>query len=443
MTSFQSIGPLFTDLYELTMAAGYFDHGMTEEATFSVFIRPGGKNQRPFYIAAGLEDVLRALEQYRFSETDIAYLESTGLFSGDFLTCLSKFRFSGDVDAMPEGTVFFANEPILEVTAPVMAAQLLETFILNTIGFQTMIATKAARCVLAAQGRSLMDFSLRRTHGFDSGMKVARNSYLAGFAGTSNVLAGEKYNIPLSGTMAHSFVTAFGRESDAFAAFAHTFPDQSIFLIDTYDTLKGAQTAVEVSRTMRQAGRKLLGVRLDSGDLVDLSRKVRCILDEGGQADVKIFASGDLDEYRIQDIILQGAKIDAFGVGTRMGVSADAPSLEIVYKMVRLGDRNVRKMSSGKETLGGRKQVFRKVSPDGDYLQDIIAAREERIPDAHPLLEAAMKGGRRMTSPATSLKDIRIRAEKNLSLLGESYRRITSPEAFPVELSNRLKSIQK
>ena len=288
-----------------------------------------------------------------------------------------------------------------------------------------------------------MDFSLRRTHGFDSGMKVARSSYLAGFAGTSNVLAGEKYGIPLSGTMAHSFVTSFGREADAIYRICSYFPGPFHFSDRYLRYVEGRPDGRRGVSDNEAGGRKLLGVRLDSGDLVDLSRKVRRILDEGGQQDVKIFASGDLDEYRIEDILARDAKIDAFGVGTRMGVSADAPSLEIVYKMVRLGDRNVRKMSSGKETLGGRKQVFRKVSPDGGYLKDIIAAKEERIPDAHPLLEAAMKSGQRTAPHATSLEEIRATTRKNLGLLGENYKRITSPKAFPVELSSRLEAIQE
>ena len=443
MIPFEHIGPLFTDLYELTMAAGYFEHGITGEAVFSLFIRPGGKNKRSFFIAAGLEDVLEALEKYRFSGADLSYLESTGMFSGKVLSGLSRLRFTGDVLAMPEGTVFFPNEPILEVTAPIMEAQLLESFILNTVGFQTMIATKAARCVLAAEGRPLLDFSLRRTHGFDSSLKVARSSYLAGFAGTSNVLAGKRFGIPISGTMAHSFVTAFDGEADAFTAFSKTFPNHSIFLIDTYDTLKGAAVAVQVARTMNQEGRKLLGVRLDSGDRVDLSRKVRRILDEGQQQDVKIFASGDLDEYTIEESIRQGAKIDAFGVGTRMGVSADAPYLDIVYKMVQIGDRNVRKLSTGKETLGGRKQVFRNFSPNGEFLDDMIGIREEHIPDAHPLLETVMRSGHRTGPASGSLEEIRKKTAENLSRLNEKYKRLTYPEVFPVSLSSELKAIQK
>jgi len=442
MIPFEHIGPLFTDLYELTMAGGYFEQGMTGEATFSLFVRAGGNTTRAFYVAAGLEDVLQVLENYRFSAGDIAYLKSTGMFTGGFLECLSGFRFTGEVEAMPEGTIFFPDEPILEVTAPIMEAQLLESFILNTVGFQTMIATKAARCVLAADGRPLMDFSLRRTHGFDSSLKVARSSYLAGFAGTSNVLAGKIFGIPLSGTMAHSFVTAFDREADAFAAFAKTFPNHSIFLIDTYDTLKGAETAVQVAGAMSRAGRRLLGVRLDSGDMAALSRRVRSILDEGGHPEVKIFASGDLDEYRIRDIIEQGAKVDAFGVGTRMGVSADAPYLDIVYKLVQMGDRGVRKLSSGKKTLAGKKQVFRKMSAGGEFEKDFIGLREERIPGTRPLLEPVITDGRRTAPGGAALEGIRNKIAENLGRLEEKYKRLESPGTFPVELSSRLRSIQ-
>ena len=276
MTANHLLGPLFTDLYELTMAAGYFNRRLLSAATFSLFIRdyPPG---RKYFVAAGLQDALEELESLRFSSEELAFLRETGLFSSDFLSFLKKFRFTGSVFAMPEGSIFFANEPILEVTAPLIEAQIVETFLLNTVGFQTMIASKAARCVHVAAGRPLIDFSLRRTQGHDAGMKVARSTYLAGFAGTSNVLAGREYGIPLSGTMAHSFVQAFGSELEAFSAFAETFPDSSVFLIDTYDTIAGAHEAVKIALEMKKKGHALLGVRLDSGDMVRLSREVRKI----------------------------------------------------------------------------------------------------------------------------------------------------------------------
>jgi len=335
-------GPLFTDLYELTMAAGYYKHRIASKATFSLFIRDYPPN-RNYFVAVGLEDVLHELESFHFSKSDIDYLKTTKLFSQDFISYLKTLRFSGNIHALPEGTIFFANEPILEVTAPVVEAQILETFILNTIGFSTMIASKAARCVHAAKGRPLIDFSLRRTHEKDAGMKVARSTYIAGFNATSNVLAGKTYGIPISGTMAHSYISAFDSELDAFSAYSDTFPENSIFLVDTYDTIEGAHNAVKVAKKMEEKGHFLTGVRLDSGDMVMLSKKVRKILDEAGLLNVKIFASSGFDEFKIADCISKGAKIDAFGVGTKVGVSADAPYLDIVYKIVRFKDRDTRK----------------------------------------------------------------------------------------------------
>jgi nicotinate phosphoribosyltransferase len=271
---------------------------------------------------------------------------------------------------------------------------------------------------------------------------VARSAFLAGFAGTSNVLAGKQYGIPVSGTMAHSFVTAFDNEADSFTAFAKTFPDHSIFLIDTYDTLKGAETAVRVARTMNQNGRQLRGVRLDSGDMTELSRRVRAILDQGGQKEVKIFASGNLDEYAIEKMILDGAQIDAFGIGTKMGVSADAPYLDIVYKLVKLGDRNVKKLSPGKMTLAGKKEVFRKVSPEGRFLEDVIGIREEELPYARPLLDQVMSGGKRIKAAPPDLEEIRRYALEGLKHLDDRYKRLSSPDIYPIHYSNALKALQ-
>jgi len=378
MTELHRAGPLFTDLYELTMAASYFAHRIFSTATFSLFIR-GNYLKRNFFVAAGLEDVLNELEIFRFSEKDITYLQTSGAFSKDFLSYLAGLRFSGKIFAMPEGTIFFANEPVLEVTAPIIEAQLIETFLLNTIGFQSMIASKAARCVHVAGNRPLIDFSLRRTQGQDAGHKVARSTYIAGFVATSNVLAGQIYGIPISGTMAHSYIEAFSGDLAAFSAYSETFPDTSIFLIDTYNTIDGAKHAVTVAKQMKENGHSLIGVRLDSGDMVDLSQKVRKIFDDAGLSDVKIFASSGFDEFKIAEVISKGAKIDAFGVGTKVGVSADAPYLDAVYKMVRFKNRDVRKLSPGKITLAGEKQVFRKSDPNGRYLEDIIGLRGDII----------------------------------------------------------------
>ena len=441
MITTHRIGPLFTDLYELTMAASYYAHRVFSQATFSLFIR-GNHLKRNFFVAAGLEDVLNELTEFHFSEQDLQYLETTGLFSDDFISYLSHLRFSGEVHAMSEGTIFFADEPILEITAPIIEAQLIETFVLNTIGLQSMITSKAARCVHAAQGRPLVDFALRRTQGQDAGIKVARCTYLAGFASTSNVLAGKIYGIPISGTMAHSYIEAFDSELDAFLAFAETFPENSILLIDTYDTIEGAKNAVKVAKEMKKRGQALIGVRLDSGNMTDLSQKVRKIFDEDGFFDVKIYASSGFDEFKIAKVIAEGAKIDAFGVGTKVGVSADAPYLDIVYKMTRYKDRDVKKLSPGKITLAGEKQVFRKSDQNGRYLEDIIGLRGETIPGGEPLLEKVMEDGK-LLRPDPSLQDIRDRFKTNFCLLDEKYKSIHDTVIYPVRLSQRLEHLQK
>ena len=441
MTKAHRAGPLFTDLYELTMAASYFAHQVFSTATFSLFIRENYL-KRNFFVAAGLENVLNELAAFRFSEQDITYLQSTSFFSKDFLSYLAGLRFSGNIFAMPEGTIFFANEPVLEVTAPIIEAQLIETFLLNTIGFQSMIASKAARCVHIAVNRPLIDFSLRRTQGQDAGNKVARSTYLAGFAATSNVLAGQMYGIPISGTMAHSYIEAFSGDLAAFSAYSETFPDNSIFLIDTYNTIDGAKHAVTVAKQMKQKGHSLIGVRLDSGDMVDLSQKVRKIFDDAGLSDVKIFASSGFDEFKIAKVIAEGAKIDAFGVGTKVGVSADAPYLDVVYKMVHFKDRDVRKLSPGKITLAGEKQVFRKSDPNGRYMEDIIGLRDDIVDQGTPLLKKVMENGE-LLQPHPPLQAIQKSFKKNFALLDDRYKSILEYNAYPVKLSKHLKMLQE
>src|SRR3989344_3746206 len=326
---------LLTDLYELTMCASYFDNKIKDTATFDLFIRQLPKN-RAYFIAAGLEDCLNYLKNLKFTDKHIKFLESKKIFKSDFLDYLKNFRFKGDVHALPEGTVFFPNEPIISVTAPIIEAQLVETFLLNAINLQTTIATKASRVVNAARQKPVVDFSLRRTQGTDAGMKVARSSYIAGCIGTSNVLAGMKYNIPIYGTMAHSFVMAFENEEKSFEAYAKSFPDSSTLLVDTYDTLKGIEKACKIARKLESKGHKLKAIRLDSGDLISLSKSARKILDSNKLGYVDIFASGNLDEYKIEELLSKGAKIDAFGVGTSMGVSKDAPYCDVVYKLTEL-----------------------------------------------------------------------------------------------------------
>ncbi len=429
------IGPLFADLYQLTMAAAYFQKGMQGNATFSLFVRES--EVRNFFVAAGLDAVLNELAFFRFSEGEIDYLKETGLFSDSFLSFLKKVRFKGNIFAMPEGSIFFPDEPLLEVTAHIVEAQIIETFLLNTIGSQTLFASKGARCIHAADGRPLVDFSLRRTQGQDAGLNVARSTYISGFSGTSNLLAGQRYGIPVSGTMAHSYISAFEHEIDAFRTYAAIFPEHSVFLIDTYDTIEGARQAVRVGLEMRKQGHSLKGVRLDSGDMIDLSCRVRELLDNAGLSDVKIYASSGFDEFKIHELLAKGACIDAFGVGTKVGVSADAPYLDIVYKLVKINDRLVRKLSSGKQTLAGEKQVFRKYDAQGKFVEDIIGLKNETIDGATPLLSAVMQQGKRVDMHST-LKDIQVFFKSNFSALPDHYKSIHKRHRYPVHLSGQL-----
>ena len=433
-------GPLFTDLYELTMAAGYFDRRRHDPATFSLFVRPHPR--RGYFVAAGLDAVAEALTRFRFNGEEIDWLADTGRFKDDFLEHLAHLQFSGDLLAMAEGEVFFPGEPVAEVTAPLIEAQLLETYLINGVGVSSMLATKASRCVHAAGGRPVVDFSLRRTQGTHAGMTVARASYLAGFAGTSNVLAGKTWGIPLSGTMAHSFVTAFESEMDAFDAYARLFPDNAVLLIDTYDTIEGAKNAAAVGRRMAARGEQLAGVRLDSGDMIRLSRDVRRILDDAGLTEAKIFASSGFDEYSLKELIDGGARIDAFGVGTRMGTSADAPYLDMVYKMVRIGDRNVRKQSEGKTTLAGAKQVFRKLDTDGRFVEDLLGVRDESPEGYTALLQPVIQNGAQLAPPPT-LGEIRDRFADTFKRLDARYKRFEDPAEYPVRLSERLVDLQR
>jgi nicotinate phosphoribosyltransferase len=431
---------LLTDLYELTMAQSYFQHRRVESATFSLFIRSYPPD-RSYFVSAGLEDVLAYLRDFAFDAGGLEFLRATGLFTGPFLDFLAGLRFSGEVWAIPEGRLFFKDEPVLEVTAPIIEAQLVETFILNQINLQSLIATKAARCVYAARGRGVVDFSLRRTHGIDAGMKVARSSYLAGFAGTSNVLAGKRYGIPMVGTMAHSFVSSFPSEIEAFRSFVASFPENSTLLIDTYDTIEGAQNAVEVAREMAARGQRLRGVRIDSGDLALLALEVRRILDRAGLHDVKIVGSGGLDEYDLESFSKQGIPYDSYGVGTRMGVSADAPWFDIAYKLVEFADRPVLKLSTGKVSWPGKKQVFRFTDDKGRPVKDLIALRDECFPEAAPLLEKVMEKGEIIGRPA-SLRESRERFAEEFKRLDDAHKAIRNPSLYGVELSCELNSLR-
>ncbi len=432
---------LLTDLYQLTMAQSYCQSKKCEPATFSLFVRSYPPN-RGFFVSAGLQDVLDFLQSFAFEREDIDYLHSTRMFSSDFLDFLKGLRFTGEVWAIPEGRLFFREEPMLEITAPIIEAQIVETFVLNQTNLQALIATKAARCVHAARGRAVVDFSLRRTHGIDAGMKVARSSYLAGFSGTSNVLAGKRYDIPTVGTMAHSFVTSFEREIDAFRSFVTSFPDNSILLIDTYDTLAGARKAVEVAREMAHKGQRLRGVRIDSGDLASLAKEVRRIFADAGLTDVKIIGSGGLDEYDLAALADANAPYDSYGVGTRMGVSADAPWFDTAYKLVEYNGRQVLKLSTGKASSPGKKQIFRFTGQQGRLLKDVIALRHEEFPGAEPLLKKVMEKGR-IKESYPALKEIREKFLDEFSRLDERIKAIRSPANYPVELSPRLKHLKE
>jgi len=432
---------LLTDLYELTMTACYYEHSMFEPATFSLFIR-GYPLSRRYFVSAGLADVLSYLENFKFSSDDLEYLEKKNLFKPKFLSYLEKLRFKGDVYALPEGRLFFANEPLLEVTAPVIEAQIIETFIINTINLQSMIATKASRCIHSAWPRKLVDFSLRRTQGIDAGLKVARASFIGGFFGTSNVLAGKTYGIPIFGTMAHSFISSFEEEVDAFRAFAKTFPKNTILLVDTYDTLSGARRATEIGREMLQRGEKFKGVRLDSGDIASLSKKVRNILQKSGFKEAMIFASGGFDEYKIQKVLRQGGDIDSFGVGTKMGVSADAPYTDMAYKLVKYTGRPVMKFSPGKATLAGEKQIFRFLGPEGKLKRDIIGLRDDEIKGGEPLLKQVMKRGK-TAFKMPSLPEVQKVFFDEFFKLDERFKSLKEGiREYPVHLSPRLKRLQ-
>ncbi len=427
---------LFTDLYELTMAAVFFREELRGQATFSLFARrlPAG---RGFMVAAGLEDALEYLRGLRFSPGALERLARLGRFEPAFLEYLGSLRFTGEVRAVEEGTVLFPDEPFLEVTAPIIEAQVAETALLNFLHVQTVIASKAARVVLAAAGRPVAEFGMRRSHGVDAGLKSARCAYLAGCASTSDVLAGLDYGIPLAGTMAHSYVTAFADELEAFRAYARAFPNDAILLLDTYDTLEGARKAAVVAGELEARGQRLAGVRLDSGDLLALSREVRRILDDAGFPGVLILASGGLDEHDVAALLAAGAPLDVFGVGTRLNVSADAPSLDLVYKLVSHDGRDVLKLSEGKETWIGAKATYRFPG------HDLLALAEEPAPAGADalLLQPVMSKGE-LLRPHPALEEVRSRCAAQLAALPPGVRRLEAPDAYPVRVSDALRARQ-
>jgi nicotinate phosphoribosyltransferase len=426
--------PLLTDLYQLNMMQAYLDHADTKAAVFEFFVRKLPA-RRGFLLNAGLEQALDFLEQLRFSSDDLEWLASSGRFGTNLIDYLRELRFTGDVHAMPEGTVFFANEPILRITAPLPLAQLIETRLMNIVQLQLLVASKAARMLLAAPGKLMVDFGLRRAHGAEAGLMAARASYIAGFAGTATVLADKVFGIPIFGTMAHSFIEAHDDEKAAFEMFARSRPDNLTLLIDTYDTQAGARKVVALAPALAARGITVRAVRLDSGDLIALSKSVRRILDQGGLADVRIFASGGLDEDAVTHLLRAGAPIDGFGMGTSLTTSSDVPSLDCVYKLQEYAGLPRRKQSIGKETWPGRKQVWRTYDHAGRMCGDVLSVETDQQ-EGEPLLNLVMQGGRRVVA-SPKLADIRARAERELMRLPEPLRRLET-QNYPVEVGQSL-----
>jgi nicotinate phosphoribosyltransferase len=431
----ERVSALLTDLYQINMMQAYLDHGETKTAVFEFFVR-SLPARRGFLLAAGLEQALDYLENLRFSAAEVEWVKSTGRFGTNLIDYLREFRFTGEVHAMPEGSAFFANEPILRVTAPLPQAQFVESRLINILHFQSLIASKAARVMLAAPGKLIVDFGMRRAHGAEAGLMAARASYIAGFAGTATVLAGEEFGIPLYGTMAHSFIEAFDDETAAFAAFAQSRPDNLVFLIDTYDTEAAARKVVALAPRLKVAGITIRAVRLDSGDLLALSRSVRRILDAGGLTDVTIFASGGLDEDALKDFTRQKAPIDGLGVGTALTTSSDAPTLDCVYKLQEYAGLARRKRSAKKATWPGRKQVWRSYDGNGRMTGDMLAVEGDEKA-GEPLIEPVMRDGRRLRPPP-SLDDIRRRSKRELERLPEPLRALDPGMTYRVEVADEL-----
>ena len=423
------------------MVQSYLEQGMEETAVFEFFVREL-PDRRGFLLAAGLEQALDFLEEAAVPDDSLRALAATGRFSSRLIHFLETFRFTGDVDAIPEGEVFFADEPAVCVRAPLPQAQILETRLINLLQFQTLVASKAARCVLAAPGRSLIDFGLRRAHGAEAGLLAARASYLAGFDGSSTVLGETAFGVPAYGTMAHSFIEAHPDETAAFESFARTHPDNVLLLIDTYDTEAGARAVVNLAPRLRRNGIRIKGVRLDSGDLEAVARSVRRILDEGGLDDAVIVASGGLDETDLLGLVSRGAPIDAYGIGSKLDTSSDLAFLNCAYKLVEYAGRPTRKLSPGKVTLPGRKQVHRLSAETGCIEEDRLALADEEVRDGRPLLVPVMRAGQRLGA-SPSLASIRRTASHSLATLPEPLRSLQPGATVPVRLSERLEILSR
>ncbi len=429
---------LLTDLYQLTMLQTYYAERMQEPAVFELFARRLPP-ERGFLLAAGLEQALDYLENLRFATEELDWLAGLGRFSPRFVASLENFRFTGSVHALPEGTAFFANEPILRVVAPLPEAQLVESRLINLLHYQTLIASKAARCVLAAPGKLLVDFGMRRAHGAEAALFAARAAWLAGFSGSATVLAGMRFDIPVFGTMAHSLIQAHDREEDAFEHFAAAQPGNVVLLLDTYDTEAAAGKLVALAPRLRERGIKIRGVRIDSGDLAEHARRVRSILDAGDLTHVTLLVSGDLDEYRLRELLAAGAPIDGFGMGTRLDASTDAPTLDLVYKLQEYADRPRRKRSEGKATWPGRKQIYRQFTARGELAGDCLGLENAPRP-GEPLLVKVMENGRRLVPPEP-LDAIRDRVRVQLAALSPALRAGQGEPPYPVAIAPELREL--
>ncbi|MGC8941551.1 MAG: nicotinate phosphoribosyltransferase [Sulfurihydrogenibium sp.] len=423
--------PLFTDLYELTMAQVYFEKKMDKTAVFNFFIRPN--NKRNYFLFAGLDLLIDYLLNLKFTEDNIEFLRSTRKFKEEFLNYLRNFKFTGNLYSVDEGEIVFANEPIIQVEAPIIQAQIIETFLMNTIQISILVATKALRCYSVAPDKMLIDFGIRRAHGTDAGMIAARSSYIGGFVGTSNVLAGKEFGIPIYGTMAHSFVMAHDTEEKAFENFASVYPENTIFLIDTYDTLEGVKNAIKVAK---KKGIRIKGVRIDSGDLLILSREVRRILDINGFRDSIILASGGINEYKIKELVDKKAPIDAFGVGTELVTSADTPYLDCAYKLVEYDGKPKMKLSSKKVTVPYKKQFYR-IFRNGKILKDIVSHFDEIVEDGVKMLKLYIKDGE-VVRRSPPLQEIREKTLINFKTLPDTFKSITQHMTLSPEVSQRL-----
>lgn len=431
---------LLTDLYQLTMMQAYLEQGMDDTAVFEFFVRdlPAERN---FLVAAGLEQVLEFLENLHFTAEELQWLHGSGRFSREFVDYLSELRFIGDVHGLPEGSICFAPEPVVQITASLPQAQLVESRLINLLHFQTLVASKAVRCVLAAPGKLLVDFGMRRSHGAEAGLLAARAGYVAGLDGTATVLAGARFNIPVFGTMAHSFIQAHDDEVSAFRHFAQAHPDNVVLLIDTYDTETAAHKVLELAPELEAAGVHIKGVRIDSGDLAAHAREVRQILDSGGRTDITIFASGNLDEHALKAMCEAEVPVDGFGIGTHLDTSSDCPYFDCAYKLQEYAGVARRKRSEGKATWPGRKQVYRQLDADGRLQRDVLTVEGDE-PPGEPLLQHVMRSGKRI-QPPEPLARIRQRVVKGIQQLPEPLRRLDSHFQYEVQIAPKLRALSR